>query len=176
VDYTAELVDNLLLWANDHLEDTQINLGDIDLKPFIERKTIYFQEMAKKKGVKLIIEELADTAIHTDKMMLHSVYRNLLSNALKFTPSGGEIRISTFESGESIVITVADTGMGMDEETQNNIRQGQSVSRIGTNKEMGSGLGLLICQDFIKRLKGTFHFDSNPGKGTQFYVQIPKSI
>lgn len=176
VDYAAELVDNLLLWANDHLEDTNLNLEDFQLKPFIERKTIYFYELAKRKGVKLSIEDLAETTLHTDKMMLHSVYRNLVSNALKFTPSGGEIRISAFESGDSVVITVADTGVGMDEETQNTIRQGQSVSRIGTNKEMGSGLGLLICQDFIKRLKGSFHFDSNPGKGTQFYVQIPKSI
>lgn len=176
VDYAAELVDNLLLWANDHIEDNNLNLEDFDLKSFIERKTIYFYELSKRKGVKLSIEELADTTMHTDKMMLHSVYRNLVSNALKFTPSGGEIRISAFESGDSIVITVADTGIGMDEETQSTIRQGQSVSRVGTNKEMGSGLGLLICQDFIKRLKGTFHFDSNPGKGTQFYVQIPKSI
>jgi signal transduction histidine kinase len=176
VDYAAELVDNLLLWANDHMEDTNLNLEDFDLKSFIERKTMYFYELAKRKGVRLSVEELAETSLHTDKMMLHSVYRNLVSNALKFTPSGGEIRISAFESGDSVVFTVADSGIGMDEETQNTIRQGQSVSRIGTNKEMGSGLGLLICQDFIKRLKGTFHFDSNPGKGTQFYVQIPKSI
>lgn len=99
--------------------------------------------------------------------------RNLISNAIKYTNKGGIIRIASERQNESVVISICDTGVGMTEDMMNKIFTSQRVTTYGTFNEPGTGLGLMLCKEFLDKIGGSISVKSEPGKGSVFTVQIP---
>jgi signal transduction histidine kinase len=132
-------------------------------------------EPAGKKGVALSIDIPENILVYADENMLASTIRNLASNALKYTPSGGKVIITAKPSDvNKIEISVKDTGIGMDAEILGNMfKLDVSISRKGTDGEPSTGLGLLLCKDFIEKHGGRIWAESEEGKGSTFYFTLP---
>jgi len=126
----------------------------------------------------LICEIQDDIIMESDQDMLETILRNLLSNALKFTPSPGMITINASIQMEDIEISISDTGIGISELDCEKLFSIDSnlQSRKGTENESGSGLGLILCKEFIDKLNGTILLKSEPGQGTTFKFTIPMNI
>ena len=107
--------------------------------------------------------------------MLRIVLRNLVNNAMKFTNAGGAVTISAEEDGDDILIVVADTGIGIDPSRKQDIFTLKTQATFGTNQEKGVGLGLAMCKEFAEYQGGSIWFESERGKGSRFYVALPKS-
>ena len=119
---------------------------------------------------------MADRAIFVDEDMMSLVFRNLVNNAVKFTPENGTISIHTeddIEKGE-LIVEIKDTGVGIAaEKVKNLFNSVDNISTLGTNNERGSGLGLMLCKEFVEMNKGRIWVESELGKGTTFYVTVP---
>jgi signal transduction histidine kinase len=143
------------------------------------------KQTADKKEIELHSDIEAGLVVYADKNMLDTVLRNLTGNALKFTPRGGEVNVTakvksaepeteTDEAAELIEVTVTDTGVGMSQESLENIfRLDVSTSTPGTEKEEGTGLGLIICKEMIEQNGGHIWVESESGKGTTVGFSVP---
>jgi hypothetical protein len=131
-------------------------------------------DSANKKGIELIIHIPENLQVFADENMLASTFRNLASNAVKFTPAGGKVSISAKATPDGkIEISVKDSGIGMDAEILHNMfKLDVSISRKGTDGEPSTGLGLLLCQDFIEKHGGKIWAESKEGKGSTFYFTL----
>jgi signal transduction histidine kinase len=105
--------------------------------------------------------------------MLKIIFRNLISNAIKFTPSEGEIQLSSYQDEEFAYIIVKDSGIGMSKSALEKVNAKQYYSSKGTSNEKGSGFGLILCRDLIKRHNGELMIESEPGRGSTFVVKLP---
>jgi len=109
--------------------------------------------------------------------MINTVLRNLVSNAIKFTPIGGNITINSEITDGFVKISVSDTGIGISEENLNKLfTLDQQITTIGTNQEKGTGLGLIICKEFIEKHNGIISVESKIGKGSTFSFTVPTNI
>jgi signal transduction histidine kinase len=135
--------------------------------------------MATQKGIALETTIPDGAFVYADENMLSAVIRNLTSNALKFTPSGGQVSISACPVGEAntlVEISVSDTGVGISAEDQAKLfKLGQTHTTLGTAKEQGSGLGLIICQEMVEKNGGQIWIESDgvPGRGTSVKFTVP---
>ena len=170
---TLLMLDSLLLWSRSHLEGNAyepelISLGDV-------KKSIqdYCDLLSTEKAVACEIMIPAEKQLKVNRIMLETILRNLVSNAFKFTPVTGSIKVAATEEGGSWIFRVADTGRGMSAEALQNLRNGMSFSTEGTDREKGHGLGIQIVRDFIQRMHAGFEVESEPGKGTSFSIRIP---
>ncbi|MEI6175041.1 MAG: HAMP domain-containing sensor histidine kinase [Bacteroidota bacterium] len=116
--------------------------------------------------------------IYADERMLEPTIRNLVANAIKFTPKGGRVTISASPAhDQSVVISVNDTGIGMSQTIMDNLfRTGEKVSRLGTEDEPSSGLGLLLCKDFVEKHGGRIWAESEEGRGSTFFFTLPGKL
>ena len=115
--------------------------------------------------------------VFADKAMINSILRNLISNGIKFTPVGGEITISTGKSDHQLVVSVTDNGLGIKKKNLDKLFHIDAAhSTPGTQKESGTGLGLLLCKDFTEIHGGRIWAESTPGKGSTFYFTIPSLL
>ncbi len=171
---TFRLLENLLDWANS-------NRGNMIYSPekFYIGKVFYEivesqSEFAIKKNINLINTISEDVMISADKNMFRSILRNLISNAIKFTPRKGKIMILTIVKNGFLEVSVKDNGMGMSEEIKNNLfKIGVYQSTKGTEKEKGTGLGLILCKDFVHKHGGELWVESELGKGSTFKFTLP---
>ena len=142
-------------------------------------KTISVREMKanfdhKKMDCQLDIDP--SCLAYADRAMMHTVFRNLIINAIKFSFPGGVIRIRSESSDEGCAIRVSDEGIGIQPEIQQKLFSANEVlSTPGTTGESGSGLGLVICKEFLDLNQGNIHVESEPGNGSSFIVTIPES-
>jgi signal transduction histidine kinase len=114
--------------------------------------------------------------VFADKAMISTILRNLISNAIKFTNTGGKIVISTEQRPNELVISVLDSGVGMNNESIGKLfRIEENYSTLGTQKEKGTGLGLLLCKEFVDKHGGRIGVESESGKGSKFFFSIPNS-
>jgi signal transduction histidine kinase len=131
---------------------------------------------ADKKDISIRIEEPEDVILRADVGMLKTIMRNLLSNAIKFTPSGGQITIKANRNHDNVVVSVCDNGVGISDETMSKLFNITKVySSPGTAGETGTGLGLLLCKEFVDMHHGTIWVDSELGKGSTFSISLPLS-
>jgi two-component system, sensor histidine kinase and response regulator len=130
---------------------------------------------AAGKDIQLLLQPSALAFGYADKGMMETVLRNLISNAVKFTPAKGTVSVSIQEKGLYLIISVSDTGVGMNEETMSKIFGGEYFSTKGTSNESGTGLGLMICRDFVRKNGGEISVKSKPGEGTTFTFTVPKA-
>lgn len=171
---TTEMLSNLLLWAKSQMEGTKINLTSFYPKQALQNTLRISSITAEEKGITLQNELDPDICLVGDKDMLQLVLRNLLVNAIKFTNPGGQINISSSRENDRNLIIVSDNGLGIPEEEQANIFSLKARSTFGTGKEKGIGLGLVLCKEFTELQGGKIWFESSVGKGTSFYISLPR--
>jgi two-component system, sensor histidine kinase and response regulator len=174
-DETLGLLENLLTWGR--LQSNKIKMKHTmqPVLPMLNECKILLDSNAKAKNIKLKLETTSDeTTALFDEVTMHTVIRNLIANAIKFTPEGGSVFISTARKLQQQVIKIEDTGIGMDKETINKIfGKKEHFTTKGTKDEKGTGLGLLMAIDFIEKNNATLKVDSTPGKGTSFSIFLP---
>ena len=169
-----ELVENLLNWARVQTGSILYYPVKFDVKEEIHRKLNMYQEFATSKGIKLK-EELPDNLFaFADLNLQKIILRNLISNALKFTPAGGSILLKASRKNQFIEISVIDSGIGIPKEiikTLFNLEK--TLTRSGVDGERGSGLGLVLCKEFVEKNKGIITVKSHPGKGSTISFTVP---
>lgn len=170
------LLKNLLEWSKSQTGRMQVKPVAINLPNLIEHNIQLLQENAKAKNINLLahFDEEASSVL-ADRNMFDTVMRNLLSNAIKFTPPSGEIQIFSKKVTDNLIeISVCDTGVGIKaEDIEKLFRVDVTHTTLGTAKEVGNGLGLILCQEFAEKCGGTLGVESEEGKGSRFYVRLP---
>jgi len=169
------LLENLLEWSRMQQGQTVYQPETIGLKSLVEECILTLLETIRKKDIQLTVDIQEDQEVFADSNMLQSVVRNLISNAVKFTPRGGKVAISAgYTENMRSVIVVRDTGIGMNDAMIANLfRLNVNNSRPGTEGEHSTGLGLHLCKEFIERHNGEIWVESEAGKGSAFYFTIP---
>ena len=169
------LLENLLEWALIKQGITGFIPEYMALYPEIQESIKYYLFPAQKKQISLTINVSEEQMVYADKNMLRSLVRNLLSNAIKFTRKGGSVTISASTlPNDCCLISIEDTGIGISEEMLNRLfKIGYHTSRLGTDGELSSGLGLLLCYEFVSRHSGKIWVESVEGKGSTFFVELP---
>jgi PAS domain S-box-containing protein len=169
------LLDNLLVWSRTQTGKIPFNPEELLLAQVFEEAIELHQFAAESKNI-LIDTELShdNLEVSADSEMVNTILRNLLSNAIKFTPENGRIILGGKTANDNqTLIYVKDSGVGIEKENQHKLFDATSnFSTIGTNKEKGTGIGLIICRDFVERNKGKIWVDSEPGKGSTFYFTL----
>jgi len=168
------LLDNLLGWGRSQSGNISINKEKIDLADLVNSVYLLHKKNIIAKNIEFVNNVLKGTTICADLNTLTSVLRNLLSNAIKFTPNYGSIIMSSVKLENSIRVEIKDTGVGIPVENIPKLfDSSQHLTTYGTNSESGSGLGLNLCYDFMKLNNGDISVESETGKGTSFYIELP---
>jgi signal transduction histidine kinase len=170
---TYNLLQNLLEWAMIQQKGVQFRPKHLQVKNLLEDELRNLHTLYEQK--ELVVRNLLDShlAVTGDKDMLKTVFRNLVSNAIKYSYHGGEIRITGTTSGELVTIEITDQGTGMSAEEKDNLFKSDSyLTRKGTAEENGSGLGLKLCKEFINLHGGEIRVTSTPGKGSTFAFTV----
>lgn len=168
-----QLLENLLEWSKTITGQKQINIDN--LNPYLITETLVglFKDVAKNKNVIIENQFEKDKYLIGDANMFTTILRNLVSNSLKFTQDGS-IFVGMTKEGTMAQVFVKDTGVGLKEETKAKLfRIDQNVTELGTNKEKGTGLGLILCKEFVEKNNGHIWVESEIGKGTTFYFTFP---
>lgn len=168
------LLENLLQWARTQTGKIQFNPIDFNINETLS-KNISIQELtAKNKNITIEVETIEDFKVKADLDMVNTILRNLLSNAVKFTPSGGSITVSTAAQNNHVAVSITDTGGGMTEEELSLLfRLDVHFTTKGTGNETGTGLGLIICKEFVERNLGEIAVSSQVGIGSTFTFTLP---
>lgn len=170
-----KLLDNLLQWAMVESGQMRFQPKRLVLETIFDLVEGNLGSAACHKGVVLQLQCPRDTTLYADENMLRSVIRNLVANAVKFTPVGGHVIVSATEHEQHLVISVQDTGIGMtDEQMKKLFRIESSNSTRGTAGETGTGLGLMLCHQFVERHHGRIEVESIPTQGSLFQVWLPR--
>ena len=171
---TFYLVENMLNWARIQTRNIKYEPKKIDLKEFFDWKFDLYEKIAESKGIALQSMLDVNIIVYTDVNFLETILRNLINNAIKFTSAGGTIQITANPGSKEVVISVKDSGIGMTKDQINNLfHVDKNINTAGTNGEKGSGLGLILCKEFIEEYNGTIFVESNPGKGSTFSFTVP---
>ena len=171
----SRLVENLLQWARSNIGSLEFLPEEINLKLQVSEVVAFSKGSIDKKNIELIEEIDPSIDVYCDEQFLKTVLRNLVSNAVKFTGQGGIIKIEASEKGNFYEVSVSDTGVGIKKKDQEKLfTVGNTFTTTGTEDEKGTGLGLILCQEFVKKWGGKIFVESEPGKGSKFTVTIPK--
>lgn len=167
------LLDNLLTWSRAQSGRIDFKPEKVSLSELVENSIDVVRSSAENKQITLFKDFTNEVNVKADKNMLFTVLRNLLTNAVKFTPSGGSVTVSYKRFGSKAVITVADTGIGMTEDEISRLFKLDGNLKIpGTNNETGTGLGLILCQEFMHLHNSEIEAESKPGEGSRFSFAI----
>lgn len=169
------LLENLLRWSRNQNGKTRIYPTTFNLSKAIYHVLALFTAIADSKGIKVNNHSKANVTVYADEDMIRTVLRNLLSNAIKFSFPCGQIDVGLSEMPDMVMVSVKDNGQGIKKELQSKLLKGNEyISTYGTHNEKGSGLGLILCRDFVKMNKGKLWFSSQENKGTTFYFTVPR--
>lgn len=168
------LLQNLLEWSRSQTGKLKFSPAVIEYQHVLDNSLSVLKSMADQKHIAIKTGNDPGLKMFADPVMVETVMRNLINNAIKFTPEGGQIEVSAKQLDDEILVSVCDSGVGIsEEESQNLFRIDSKVKRKGTNNEEGSGLGLILCHEFVTKHKGKIWVKSTPGKGSEFFFSIP---
>ncbi|OYX83798.1 MAG: hypothetical protein B7Y83_10295 [Flavobacteriales bacterium 32-34-25] len=171
------LLDNLLTWAQSQTGSLEFNPKKIEISPIINKTINLLGNIAKSKNISIESKIENEEYAFADKDMLETIFRNLISNAIKFTENNGEVQLSMTRENNQIVFSVQDNGIGIASEKITNLFAiNHRNTTSGTNDETGTGLGLMLCKDFIEKHGGKIWVESEIGKGSVFKFTIPNSL
>jgi signal transduction histidine kinase len=172
--YANNLLDNLLHWSRTQTDRIKYSPIKFDLHSLVNEIQHMLHGNAEKKQLALLNLVPEATYVYADKNMIHTVLRNLVSNSIKFTPEEGTISIEAVPEEGHIHVSVKDNGVGIPLDKQGKLFSfGEFHSTSGTAGEPGTGLGLIICFEFIKKHGGKLSFSSESGRGTTFTFNLP---
>ena len=174
MEQTSDLLDNLLAWARIQIRESALVANEIFLHELADHTIRFLERMADAKNIRLINEVPKGCSAYADEGSIKIVLRNLIMNAIKFTGSGGIVRVKSDVTGPYVKVMVEDNGIGIPLNKQQLLFGESYYTSPGTNKEAGSGLGLLICQDLVQKNGGSLLFTSEPGSGTIFSFSLPQ--
>ncbi len=169
------LLENLLLWAKNKRGMIPFNPALIELLPVVREGAGMMEEPAKNKDITIEIDIDENIVVLADNNILQTIIRNLVSNAVKFTLHGGQVIVKAKNKDDSTVeISIEDTGIGMNRDILDNLfKPVPMTGRRGTEGESSSGLGLIVCNDFVKMLGGKLEVESEQGRGSRFFFSLP---
>lgn len=169
-----DLLDNLLNWSRSQNNSLHIKNESFSINKLIEDNLDFFDNVISLKSIEMAyIKNETGMLVVADMMMITTVLRNLLNNAIKFTPMYGRIEVSAKQAGEYVEISILDTGIGLEEDKKDKLFNfTTNISTYGTEGEKGTGLGLVLCRDFVEKNGGTIWFESEYGKGSTFYFTV----
>ena len=173
--YTTGLMENLLQWAKSQMQAEAVKPQLLDIARIAHEVLQLLRLQAEAKHVYITSKIDQPVYVYADKDMINLVMRNLLSNAIKFTPSEGCICIDAREMRSHIEVLVQDTGTGISEDNLQRLRRDDYYTTKGTGGEAGTGLGLMLCKEFLSKNGGRMFVESQPGKGSIFSFTLPKA-
>lgn len=171
---TFELLENLLIWARSQRGDVALNLTQINLSTLVEIVLSPLKTLAQQKNISLINEVKDGTTVFADSEALSLIIRNIVSNSIKFTKSGGRVLVSSKKRDNLMEISIIDNGIGMPKEVADRLFTSDGYqTRRGTDNEKGSGLGLMMSSEFVKRMGGEIKVESIENIGTRVFFTVP---
>jgi len=167
-------LNEVIEWAKKQSQKTNFNPEKICLTDGIEESLELLKPNASQKAIRLQNKTPEDIFVKADPLMLRSIVQNVVTNAIKYTPQGGSVSINAKSDGQMVFVFVEDSGVGMTSEMQKKLfSRVNSLSLSGTDNEIGSGLGLLLVNDFVAQHGGTINVESVVGMGTTFTFSMP---
>ncbi|TGO03386.1 hypothetical protein PN36_07370 [Candidatus Thiomargarita nelsonii] len=167
------LLKNLLEWSRLQTGRLKAQPSGLNLKMIVDNNISLLSAQAMRKNLN-IFSSIEKGDVFADEHMINTVIRNLLSNAIKFTPQNGQVEISSQQEGAELEISIKDTGVGIDpQDIEKLFKIDVSHTTKGTANEPGTGLGLILCKDFVETNGGTIGVESDMGKGSRFYIRLP---
>ena len=166
------MLDNMLLWARQQIVDIQVNKTNFNLDELLTNIFELYQSNILQKNLIIHNNIAAGTIIFSDQDIIHTVLRNIISNAVKFTPSGKNIFINYNQENKKTLLSVTDEGNGISKDVLAKIELNEFVSTRGTANEKGTGLGLLFSKDLLGKLGENFSIKTNTEKGTTVTISI----
>jgi len=174
INYTNNLLENLLFWSKSQMKGFGPKKEFFNLRNLILREITQQYQVAKTKSITISHDIHPKHAVYADMVMLQTVIRNIVSNAIKFCLPNGSIHLSsTLKNENFLVLSIADSGIGIAKENLEKIFAEVDFTTRGTNNEKGTGLGMVICKEFLQKMGGEISVESELGKGTTFFLQIP---
>ena len=171
---TYTLLENLLEWSRIQTGTIYYNPENLSIHRLAENISSLYAQNMKDKNIIFYNDTKPDHLAFADRSMAETILRNLISNAIKFSYKGGSIIISSKVENEMLIIEVNDKGVGMNDDKIKNLFKGEAtVSSNGTEKESGTGLGLIICKEFVEKHSGEIWVESKKNEGSTFYFSIP---
>lgn len=168
------MLENLLVWARAQMGSNVIEMKEFNLNKLIETNIEFFNVQIARKNQELVNKISRDQRVVTDIERLNFIIRNLIMNAIKFTPIGGKIYIDFLERNYGEII-IRDTGMGMDEDKVMKLFGNKNKSTKGTDGETGTGIGLMLCKDFADSIDAELEVESSVNLGTSFIIKLNKT-
>lgn len=170
---TSAMLANVLAWSKSQLDGTRVDLSRVDVAAELEQGLILEWNVAYRKNISLILAIKQKVFIEADLNMFLIVVRNLVNNAIKFTPEGGKVWVIVDHNAENCFIRVKDNGLGIKEENRDELFKLRALSTFGTNNEKGVGLGLLLCKEFTELQDGKIWYEANDEEeGSCFVVSF----
>lgn len=171
---TCDLLEELLLWTRSQSGKIPFEPRTVQLKKVCDDVLSLLNESAATKQIEIISEIDAGLELHADVDMLRTILRNLISNAIKFTHEKGQITLRAEQQDADMLITVSDNGIGMSQEVVSRLWQiAELYTSPGTKGEKGTGLGLMLCKEFVEKHHGRIWVESEVGKGSDFKIALP---
>lgn len=171
------LILNLLEWSMIQSGRIKVDKTVINLKELGNEIKNLYEEAANQKQLELTINISEEIFVYADKYMIDTIIRNFVSNSIKFTNPGGKIIVKGIINGDNAEVSVTDSGIGISIENQKNLfRIDEQFRREGTAKEKGTGLGLILCKEFIEKNNGVLWVESEEGKGSRFSFTVPRYL
>lgn len=174
--HTTKMLDNILEWASFEMQNKDLNITENDIKSACDSVLTVFAILAAHKNITLKTEYKSNPIVKTDMGRVILIVRNLVQNAIKFTPIGGEIIFIVQQFGENVEISVSDNGIGLSEEKLENLFLLDIEATYGTEREKGTGLGLYLSNENAKKIGADISVRSEEGKGATFTLTLPQSI
>lgn len=172
--YTTDLLENILHWSRSQLKGFGIKKEFFNVRNVILNEINYHLPSAQLKNITIVHDVFPNEVAYADVLMFQIVVRNILNNAIKFCHEGCEINImAQYQRDGMLQVTIKDNGIGMSKDAVEKLFKDENFSSRGTNNEKGTGLGLIICKDFMERNNGKMRIESEKDKGTTFYLTLP---
>lgn len=172
----SRLLDQLLTWSRTQQGTISYKPEKLDLLDLAMNTIELFDENASQKNISIRCDIKKGDQVLADHNMTETIFRNLISNAVKFTHPGGAVTITACDKDKFIEIVISDNGIGISEEQQQQLFRirDNKTSNIGTKGEKGTGLGLVLCKEFVEKHGGNIRAEKNPGQGSKFIFTLPK--
>ncbi|TSD66816.1 HAMP domain-containing histidine kinase [Inquilinus sp. KBS0705] len=172
--HTGDMLSNLLSWTMNQMDGVSVHLKNTYLNDTLKGIIQLQQSLARDKGIELRNNIKDTVCVMADANMLQLVVRNLISNAIKFTPPGGEISLTTEIREADCFLIIRDNGIGISGDRRDDIFSLKTKSTYGTKNEKGAGLGLVLCKEFTELQQGKIWFESLAREGTAFYISLKR--